>query len=174
MTEPLDFSNVGGKKAAPPQQGAPRRPPGGTGSPKVRTAVVVLVIVALVAIVGFALFGRDGGETQESAAVKLSRFCEAATTFDGLAPGPGPGAGPVDTSAGAVGQLLQQLGDTVSRMQDDAPAAIRPDVVATVKALQEAAEGNPAGIRSASFQERRGRITGFREKNCAAAVDSGD
>lgn len=174
MTEPLDFTSVGSKKKGPPApQRAPKRSPAGTGSPKAR-AVLVLAAAAVAAIIGFVVFGGGGNDTQEGDAVRLSRFCGLATAFDELAPGSAPGAAPLDTSVGATGRLLQQLGGTVAEMQDDAPAVIRSDVVATVKALQEAAKGNPVAIRSASFQERRQRITSFRQKNCPAGVGAGD
>jgi len=135
---------------------------------------VVLVAAALVVIAGFIVFGRGGKEGAADNAAKVARYCALATEFDRLAPNTVGGAARVARSAGVISRLLQEMGGTVAEMKADAPAAIHSDVAATVKAVQEAAKGNPAGMRSAAFQAHRRSIAGFRQKMCSVGAGSGD
>lgn len=161
MTGPLDFSSVGSaKNASPlPKKKPSKLAPTGLGSTKGRGVLVGLVIVALAAVVGFVVFDR--GE-EEVGFQSLARYCTLATEFDRLSFTPQTGADPA-----AITQLLQQMGDTVEEMTEVAPAEIRKDVAATVAAVREAAAGDPAGITSSDFQDRRQRIAGFQQTSCA-------
>ncbi|HUR18559.1 MAG TPA: hypothetical protein VMZ51_06430 [Acidimicrobiales bacterium] len=166
MTAPLDFSSIGANKPTrpAPQKKAPKRRLPGIGTPPARIAAVALVVVAL-AVAAFVTFGGSGS-SPTAKAEKLARYCQAAVEFERLVPTTASGAEPVDTSAKAMSRLIGQLGGTLTRMKADAPTEVRSDLAATVAALQEAAKGKPAGVRSASFRARRQRIAGFRQRNC--------
>ncbi len=193
MTEPLDFSSIGSKtNAPPPKAGKPPkgpgkppkaarpRPPKGAikppkglvkrspagGPPNTRIAMAAAA-VALVALVGFLAFGR-GGSNAASEAAKSARFCGLATQFDAVVLAAGQGS----SATGATGRLLAQMGATVDEMTGDAPPSIRSDVAAVVKAVRQAATGNPAAIQSASYKTHTQHIAGVRQKECTAAVSS--
>lgn len=175
MTAPLDFSSIGAKKPAPaPQKKAPKRRLPDLKTPKALIAAAALVAAAVV-VGGYLVFGRSG-TSPAAQAEKLGRYCLAAAEFDSLVPGAAPATEAVDTSAGAMSRLVREVGGTLSRMKADAPSEIRADVAATVTALEEAAEGKPAAVRSPSYQERRQRITAFGQARCSgegAEVGSG-
>lgn len=185
MPEPLDFSSVGSKKAtlpAPPPRmpkrpsaGGPKRPaagavkrPAGSRPRKARMRAAALAGVALLVIIGIVVLSKGGGESAADRAVETIRYCELSTSFHRLLPTNDPLTAPTDMSPRAIRQILKQIGGGVEEMEDNAPAVIRADVAATVKAVQEAAEGNTAGIRSPSFPAQSLRIASFRQQNCAA------
>lgn len=166
MSAPLDFSSVGAKKPTrpAPKKKAPKRRLPGLGTPRARIVAAALVAVAL-AIAGFVAFGRS--DTSPSAeAEKMARYCGAALEFDRLVPYIPPGAETVDTSAKTMSRLVGRLDGVLAQMKADAPSGIRSDVHAAIAALEEAAAGKPAGVRSASFREQRQRISGYGQSDC--------
>lgn len=173
MSAPLDFSSIGAKKPTPlaPQKKSPKRRLPGPATPKARIAAVVLVVLAL-AVAGFVAFGRSD-ISPAAQAEKLARYCTAAADFNNLVPA-APGTEPLDTSAPAMTRLMREIGGTLTRMKADAPAEIRSDVAATVTALEDAANGKPAAVRSPSFKELSQRVVAFGQSTCfGGGVDMG-
>jgi len=134
--------------------------------------VLVVGVLALVVATGFLLLSRGGTSTGKAQTV--ARYCQLTQQFDRLVPAEGSAAGPADASAGNMSRLLQDMGATVGEMEAAAPAEIRSDVRATVDAVRQAAKGNLAAIRSASFQARRQRIAKVQQRQCPGGALSNE
>ena len=176
MPEPLDFSSTGVKKAPPVPPKAPKRLPKGIGwSPRARIGGVVVVAVILV-IVGLLVFGREGTKVgvDQALVAKGARYCQVAVDFDRVVENALRGADLVNAPGSVLQGILAQVGGSIDEMTTTAPSEIRSEVAATVKALRDAANGDPAALRSAVFLEQRQRIDSFRQKSCSGGSGSGE
>ncbi len=189
MSEPLDFSSVGAKAPAPPpkvprrgpkaprsEQKASKAPPKRIGwSSRARMGGVLAGVVVVVAA-GVLVFGRGGTKpaVDMGQVAAGARYCEVANDFDRVVRNAAQGADLVGVPGPVIQDVLAQMGVSMAEMTTTAPAEIRSDVAATVKALRDAASGNPAGIHAAAFLEQRQRIDGYRQTNCSSGSGSGE
>ena len=192
MTEPLDFSSIGSKTGAPPAK-APRKPPkkppgapkqprakqpkaprslpiGGAGLDR-RTMVLAVTAAVILAGLAYMVFG-GGGESPAHKALTTARYCTLASAFEQAAPLPGPVSSPPLPPASVIKGVLTAMGGTVNEMKAVAPGAIRSDVAANVAAVQKAADGNLADVRSAAFKARQRHIATFRHLQCGGTPET--
>jgi len=155
-----------------------------TGSRRMPWKVAV-VVLAVLAVAGAAVYVRGNDKAPSAAAVQeTQRYCELSGRFDAVLVGAGistEGALPPDVRPEAVSRVFTQLGPQAEELEAVAPSKIRGDVKTVLEALRRTGAGDTSATTSSGFTEARRRIAAYRlqlvkdpKSGCQSGAGFGD
>lgn len=177
MSQPLDFSSGARRPAPPPQTGDGRSAgPSSTGPNKKKRALIVLALLILIAGGGYVAIRVFGGDSAKPSVGSDARYCQLVSQLDqvslntGAASSPGTYDGPPSKVKAAV----DQMGTTLPELRRVAPRTVRREQGTVIDALEQAAAGDPGGVKAPTFAQATMQIRAFVASRCSGGSGSND